>query len=93
MILRLALFVLNCSAMEAIRYKCIGFAHLVSESQISFDVALFTGGGYVVGGIYICNLITVSRKGIPVVLPITPAPLMSGLHTGCESYRQADTIP
>ena len=53
----------------------IGFAYLVSElSLISFEVALFTGGGYVVGG-----------KNIPVVLPIRPALLMSGLHTGCQS--------
>ena len=76
----------NCSAMEATKYDCIGFAHLVSELPlISFEVALFIGSGYVVGGIDICNLITVSKKGIPVVLPITPVLLTSGLHTGFES--------
>ena len=68
--------------MGTTKYKCIGFAHLVSElSLISFEVALFTDGGYVVGGIDVCNLITVSTKSIPVVLPIRPALLMSGLQT------------
>ena len=69
--------------MEATKYKCIGFAHLLSEfSLVSFEFAIFTGDGYVVGGIHVCNLITVLMKSIHVVHPIRPAHWMAVLSAG-----------